>query len=150
MAARRISLILGLLLYASVATGQEVPEQIQSDQATAFVDVNVIPMDHERILEHQTVIIRGDRIHEVGPVSQVKVPITATRIEGGGKFLLPGLADMHAHIMVKDELVLFVANGVTTIRIMWGDAEVLEWRERTISGALLGPRNIHRRANHRW
>jgi imidazolonepropionase-like amidohydrolase len=131
--------MLGLLLYGSVAAAQETPKHEQPDRTTAFVNVNVIPMDRERILERQTVIIRGDRIHEIGPASRVKAPEAAIVIDGSDKYLLPGLADMHAHILVEDELVLFIANGVTTVRNMWGDSEILEWRDRINRGDLMGP-----------
>ena len=64
---------------------------------TAFVDVAVIPMDRERVLLHQTVVVQGDRIVALGPVKQVSVPSEAVRVNGRGKFLMPGLADMHVH-----------------------------------------------------
>lgn len=139
MEAKRLSILLGFLLFAFVATGQEAPTASRLNQTTAFVNVNVIPMDRERILEHQTVIVRGDRIHQIGPAANVKVPETALKIDGSGMYLLPGLADMHVHIMVEDELLLFIANGVTTVRNMWGDSEVLEWRDRIRKGELAGP-----------
>jgi len=64
----------------------------------AFVGVSVVPMDRERVLENQTVVVRAGRIVEVGPAGQTKVPAGAARIDGRGKFLMPGLADMHAHL----------------------------------------------------
>src|SRR5688500_6128469 len=64
----------------------------------AFTGVNVVPMDAERVLADQTVVVRDGRIAEVGPSSRVRVPAGARRIDGRGKYLLPGLAEMHAHI----------------------------------------------------
>src|SRR5690349_9312195 len=58
---------------------------------TAFVDVTVLPMDSDRAVARQTVIVRDDRIAQVGPVASVTVPADAQRIDGAGKFLLPGL-----------------------------------------------------------
>ncbi|MBA3560407.1 MAG: hypothetical protein H0W30_17625, partial [Gemmatimonadaceae bacterium] len=86
---------------------------------TAFVDVNVVPMDRERVLPHQTVLVRDGRITRIGPVADVKVPLGALRIEGGGRYLMPGLADMHVHLAPArwpGHMALFVANGVTTVR----------------------------------
>ena len=70
----------------------------QAETVTAFVDVTLIPMDRERRMPGQTVLVRGDRIVEIGPVAKVKVPEGGVRVDGKGKFLIPGLAEMHAHI----------------------------------------------------
>ncbi len=70
----------------------------QTDSIVAFVDVTVIPMDRERSLPHRTVLVRGGKILRVGPVKQIQVPAGALQVDGKGKFLIPGLAEMHAHI----------------------------------------------------
>lgn len=93
-----------------------------------FEHVNVIPMDEERVLNDQTVMIEAGRIVEVGPASVVQVPENALVIDGQGKYLLPGLAEMHGHIpppdqpekQVEETLFMYVANGVTTVRGMLG------------------------------
>ncbi len=110
----------------------------QERQPIAFVDVNVVPMDSERVIERQTVIVRDDKIVEIGPAGEVKVPSGALLIDGRGKYLMPGLADMHVH-GGKSDLLTYVANGVTTIRDMWGETNSLEWREQIARGELLGP-----------
>ncbi len=110
---------------------------------TAFVDVDVVPMDREIVLRDQTVIVRDDRIVEIGPAKDVKVPDGAFRIAGreGGKTrtLMPGLADMHVHAWAPGDLVLFVANGVTTIRNMFGSPMHVEWRTNIAAGESFGP-----------
>src|SRR5262245_3449409 len=58
----------------------------------------VVPMDRDGALANHTVIVRGDRIVAVEPADRVDVPAGATRIDGTGKWLMPGLADMHAHM----------------------------------------------------
>jgi len=63
----------------------------------AFVNVNVVPMDQERVLAGQTVLVRGERIAAIGPVAAVEIPEGAMRVDGTGKYLMPGLADMHVH-----------------------------------------------------
>jgi imidazolonepropionase-like amidohydrolase len=119
----------------------------QSETVTAFVDVTVIPMDRERRLPGQTVLVRGDRIVEIGPVARVKVPDGGVRVDGRGKFLIPGLAEMHAHIpggqasdtVVERTLFMYVAGGITTVRGMLGHPRHLELRARAARGELLSP-----------
>jgi imidazolonepropionase-like amidohydrolase len=116
-------------------------------QEVAFVGVNVVPMDRERVLRDQTVLVRGEQIVEVGPAGRVKVPAGALRIDGRGKYLLPGLAEMHGHIpppqapreFTEAVLFMYVANGVTTVRGMLGAPGQLELRERANRGELVSP-----------
>ena len=63
----------------------------------AFVDVAVVPMDQEVVLADQTVLVQGGRITAMGPARRVRIPAGAVRIDGRGKYLIPGLSDMHAH-----------------------------------------------------
>jgi imidazolonepropionase-like amidohydrolase len=119
-----------------------------AQQASAFVGVNVIPMDRERILENQAVVVRDGHIVAMGPAATTPVPEGALRIEGSGKYLLPGLAEMHAHIPVPDQdrayaervLFLYVASGVTTARSMLGHPSHLELRRKIEAGEIVGPR----------
>jgi imidazolonepropionase-like amidohydrolase len=113
-------------------------------QTVAFVGVNVVPMDRERFLTGQTVIVKEGRIAEIGPNDKTAVPKGALRIDGHGKYLLPGLADMHVHLQDVEQdnralFNLFLANGVTTILNLYGTPQHLELRERLRRGALLGP-----------
>jgi imidazolonepropionase-like amidohydrolase len=116
-------------------------------QEVAFVNVNVVPMDSERVLKGQTVLVRGERIVEVGPASKVKVPAGALRVDGRGKYLMPGLAEMHGHIpppqapkeFTEAVLFMYVANGVTTVRGMLGAPGQLDLRERANRDELLSP-----------
>ena len=107
--------------------------------AVAFVGVTVIPMDRERLLEAQTVIVRGDRIVAMGPAATTAAPTDARIIDGRGKFLMPGLADMHVHIRRASDLPLYLANGVTTVRNMVGTPQHLRWRKLVSEGDLPGP-----------
>lgn len=120
-----------------------------SNQAIAFVHVKVIPMTGEgRALSNQTVIVRDGIITEIGATDKTKVPKDALRVDGRGKFLMPGLVDMHTHLfsddkfpdeLAGDELTLMLANGVTTIRLMIGTPEHLVLRKRVADGELLAP-----------
>jgi imidazolonepropionase-like amidohydrolase len=119
-----------------------------AEQAVAFINVNVIPMDRERVLKNQTVIVRNGRIAEIGDAAKIKAPSGALRVDGRGKYLVPGLIDMHTHLfsdddfpdsLAGDELALMVANGVTTARLMIGTPEHLSLRSSIARGEMFGP-----------
>ncbi len=141
---KRISLLVLLVFAFSCSAGA----QSQKPQPVAFINVNVVPMDRERIIENQTVIIRDGRIAEIGPSTKVKIPQDALRVEAQGKYLMPGLAEMHGHLphpnqgeaVANSFLVLFVANGVTTVRGMFGFPNHPALRDRIAKGEVLGPR----------
>jgi imidazolonepropionase-like amidohydrolase len=110
----------------------------------AFVNVNVLPMDRDTVLAGQTVLIRDGLIQQVGASSQVRIPAGATRIEAGGKYLMPGLADMHIHMAgpreIQEELLkMYVVAGVTTILNMRGTSDNLALRSDIRSGRVFGP-----------
>jgi imidazolonepropionase-like amidohydrolase len=111
----------------------------------AFVNVDIIPMDSERIIRKQTVIVRGQTIAHIGPTSNTKIPENCIRIDGTGKYLIPGLVDMHVHLRDYAEqdmialLQLYVANGVTTVLNLSGIPRHLALRERIAKSELFGP-----------
>jgi imidazolonepropionase-like amidohydrolase len=70
-----------------------------SAQTVAFTNVNVIPMDRERVLANQTVVVKNGLIVEIGDTKKVKLPKDALRIDSTGKYLIPGLVDMHTHLL---------------------------------------------------
>jgi hypothetical protein len=117
-----------------------VHDQASANTITAFVRVTVVPMDSPRVLPDQVVLVQGERILEMDSSKAVHVPPAAHRIDAHGLFLLPGLADMHVHLMEgAPYLPLFLANGVTIVRNMAGGPEISSLRERVKSGALIGP-----------
>ena len=113
----------------------------------AFEHVNVLPMDAERVLEAQTVVVSEGLIASMGPSREVRPPRGAEVVDGTGRFLLPGLAEMHAHLPSEDAapeyvdriLFLFLSNGVTTVRGMLGNPSHLELRRQIEDGTRLGP-----------
>ncbi len=117
----------------------EAPKHTHPPAATAFVHVDVIPMDREHVLRDQTVVIEGERITQIGPSRTTKVPRHALRIEAKGKFLIPGLVDTHVHLESKAEFPLYLANGVTTVFNLDGRPAHLLWRKQVQSGEILGP-----------
>jgi imidazolonepropionase-like amidohydrolase len=115
-------------------------------RAVAFAGVDVLPMTAAGgVLRDQTVVVEGDRIVARGPRREVTVPAGALRVAGEGRYLMPGLADMHVHLEYFEDpaiLGLFLANGVTTVRNMDGRPYILEWKRKVAAGELLGP-SIH-------
>jgi imidazolonepropionase-like amidohydrolase len=134
--------LFGLALMLFVAL-----QQSSSAQDLAFVGVNVVPMDRNRTLNNQTVIVQDGRIAQVGPAGSTRVPDGTLRLEGRGKYLMPGLGEMHGHIpstlepreFTEAVLFLYVANGVTTVRGMQGSPGQLDLREGAKRGELLAP-----------
>jgi tetratricopeptide (TPR) repeat protein/putative transposon-encoded protein len=130
----------GALNGAALAHGATRPSvQSKAPAVVAFLNVNVVPMDAERVLEKQTVVVADGRISEIGAAGKVKVPKGALRIEGKNRYLMPGLVDMHAHLYSPLELPLYLANGVTTVYNLNGNQANLLWRADVAGGKLPGP-----------
>jgi imidazolonepropionase-like amidohydrolase len=87
-----------------------------------------------------TVLFDGERIGALARDGQVDLPQGTQLVDGRGKFLIPGLWDMHVHWNEPRYLALFIANGVTGVRIMWSDARHFGQREQIAAGTLTGPR----------
>ncbi len=130
------------MIIAAVVAATAVPT---GTAQIVFENVNVLPMTDEVVHEGWTVLVEGDRIEAVGP--DVEIPANAERIDGTGKYLIPGLAEIHGHVpsldeqkqYVEDVLFLFIANGITTVRGMLGSEGQLELRERANSGEIASP-----------
>jgi hypothetical protein len=105
----------------------------------AITHATVVPMVGDGVLADHTVVVRGDRIVALAPSGELEVPAEATVIDGTGKWLMPGLADMHVHIWNQDDLTLFLAAGVTTVRNMFGERRHLVWRSHIARGEWIGP-----------
>ena len=148
MHTRRI--LVASVLAAVVWVGLATRPAAQS-AATAFVGVTVIPMDKDTVLADQAVLVRGGTIASIAPAANAKIPAGAARVDGKGKFLMPGLAEMHAHIpggaapdsAVERTLFLYTASGITTIRGMLGDPRHLTYRERAAKGVTGRPAHLH-------
>jgi imidazolonepropionase-like amidohydrolase len=115
------------------------------DREIVFTSVNVVTMETERILENQTVVIKDGKVSAIN--KKAKYSKNALVIDAKGKYLMPGIAEMHAHVPpiddmepMKEVLFLFAANGITTIRGMLGHPRHLELRSKINSGEILGPR----------
>ena len=87
-------------------------------------------MDEERVIDDHMVVVIDGVIASVEPDRASEVPIGATVIDGLGGFLMPGLHDTHGHPAAVDDLILFVAKGVTTVWILNADEDMLEWKSK--------------------
>jgi len=114
----------------------------------AITDVAVVPMTRDTVLRDATVLVRDGRIVAVGAARNIQVPAGAQRVDGRGKYLIPGLADMHAHLysdgdtpdsLARYELGVMVANGVTATRFMIGTREHFGLRREIEGGRIVGP-----------
>ncbi|XWN36796.1 MAG: amidohydrolase family protein [Balneola sp.] len=131
-------------------TKEKVPGKV-----TAFTNVSVIPMTSNLVMENQTVVIRGDLISHVASAEDLEFDDDATLIDGSGKFLIPGLAEMHGHVpptdppsnaprymnmeYVENTLFLYTAAGITTVRGMLGWPNQLELKNKVSTKELIGP-----------
>ena len=139
--------VLAVPAFFSVGEADAARDARSQSGTFAFMDVHVVPMDSERILSSQTVIVRDGRIAQIGAAGSVTVPAGATRIDGRGKYLMPGLAEMHAHIpgataserAISDIMFLYVANGITTIRGMLGAPNQLTLRDASARNEIVAP-----------
>jgi len=116
-----------------------VPES-ETASVLAIERVALVSMESELVLREQSVLVRDGRIAAIAPAAELEIPAGAQRIDGSGRWLMPGLSDMHVHVWDENDLLLYVANGVTTVRNMSGAPLQLGWRERIEAGELLGPR----------
>jgi imidazolonepropionase-like amidohydrolase len=133
---RKIIASLLLLPAFLLAGGKADPQQ----KALVLTHLTIIDVTGGPPKPDMTVVITGDRITGLGEAGKVSVPQGGRVIDARGKFLIPGLWDMHVHWYSKDTLMLFTANGVTGIREMFGNPNLLRWRDEIAEGSLQGPR----------
>jgi imidazolonepropionase-like amidohydrolase len=107
-----------------------------------FTHVTVIDVTGGPVQPDRTVVISDGHIIAIGDSAKTVVPKDSQVVVASGKFLIPGLWDMHVHWYIKEYLPLFVANGVTGIRQMWGNADHYAWRIQIENGSLLGPHMV--------
>lgn len=157
-----LAVLLGPSTLASPDTRTASTTSASRPEHIAFVHAAVIPMDEERVLRDQTVVVAEGTIVEIGPTSTTKAPEGALVVDATGRYLLPAFCDMHVHLlgeawnmMLPPEaqsareavpwdgfLLPYVANGVTTVQDLFGPPELLALRERIARGEVLGPRLV--------
>jgi len=125
----RITLALIAAAFASKTSAQDF----------AIEHVSVLTMDSAQMLRDQTVLISGGKVTNVDGSARVRIPEGFRSISGRGKYLLPGLADMHVHLQSPIDLTEFLINGVTTAFDLNGKSGYLQWRTQIKTGKILGP-----------
>ncbi|MFN7654759.1 MAG: amidohydrolase family protein [Cyclobacteriaceae bacterium] len=131
------ALLVAALIALHGCSDSSTPDRLPTDltvprigETIAFTGVNVIPMTAANaIIENQTVVIQNGTITAVGNSANVAVPAGATVINAASKYMIPGLHDMHAHFLRREELLMYLANGVTTIRNMAGYSWQIDLRD---------------------
>jgi hypothetical protein len=144
MPTRHLILSFGTVLLLSESNFAAPQDRVElRSPAFAIAHVTVIQGPAPGPMKDQTVLVRGDRIVALGKSSETKLPRGVRIVDGRNKFLLPGFWDSHVHLTLAGEpvLQLFIANGVTGVRDMVGNAATLrDWKDRITRGSLVGPR----------
>ncbi len=132
---RQLLLCLLSLLFAAPAGARADPPQ----QPLAFTHVTLIDATGAAARRDMTVVVRDGRIAAIGRTGRAALPQGVRTIDASGKYMIPGLWDMHTHWGRADYLPLYLANGVTGIRLMRGLPVHQEWRRAATEGRLLAP-----------
>ena len=125
--------------------------QAPADTPVVFTNVNVVPMDGERVFPRHSVVIEGGIITRIGRSASIAAPRGALSVDGTGKYLLPGLVDVHVHLAANPEeeqrqiLKLFLANGVTTVVNLRGDPSDTHIEGRSVCGTHSRSPDLYRR-----
>lgn len=120
---------------------------LAAQKPLAITSVTVVDVTNGLLYSDHTVLIDGDHITAIGPASKISVPTGTTIIDGTGKYLIPGLWDMHVHAASEDRIEsfsrLFLANGITGFRDMFGSLDVAASARASVeAGDLPGPSRI--------
>lgn len=146
--ARRARRALGAAVVLSSAGIAQDTRGALTQGMLAVSNVSVIPMTGDTIMRNVTVLVRDGRIASISPARTARVPAGIRTIDGTGRYLIPGLADMHTHLFSDDavhdsvapaELGVMIANGVTAARLMIGTPEHLVLRRQVAEGVIPGP-----------
>jgi imidazolonepropionase-like amidohydrolase len=135
-----MKIIQKLLVLLILGAGPAMAESI------AIVNVNVIPMTSEVVLPARSVVVTDGKIISIGDVDTTALPEDAAIVDGTDRYLMPGLAEMHAHVPgessqdIERVMSLFVANGVTVVRGMLGEPSHLKLRQQLAAREITGPR----------
>ncbi|MEJ7701097.1 MAG: hypothetical protein WKF71_15840 [Pyrinomonadaceae bacterium] len=127
---RKALALMLIILLPTLLAAQMKP--ISEAQPLVLNNITVIDMTGAQPKPNMTVVIVGNRIAALGRTGKVRVPKNVQTIDATGKFLIPGLWDMHVHLQEKTPFPLFIANGVLGVRHMGGNLkQVYEWREQS-------------------
>ncbi len=128
----KLSCLAIILLFSSC-------NKLADNQTTIFKDVNVISMVNDSILHGHSVLVKDGKIAVIGIFEEMTIPENTRIIEGKEQYLIPGLCDMHVHYNNDDDRILYIANGVTFIRNMFGSPFHLKLRKKIREKSVIGP-----------
>lgn len=146
---RRIKAVVAAILLILCGAAKCLPQRPAAEDLFVINNVTVVDVRTGALAADQTVVVAKNRIASVGPAKAAKYPRNATTVNAKGLFLIPGLWDMHVHLVFGDwfpdaaeiSLPLFIANGVTGVRDMGSELqEVQNLRNEIEAGRMLGPR----------
>ncbi len=127
-----------LLLAVGLGT-VALPAAALAESPLLLRNVHLVPMTAEGVVEGVSVLVRDGKIAAIGRDGTLDQPTDARIIDGRGRYLMPGLIEMHVHLRRRIALDLFLGHGVTTARNMDGTDQVLAWRDAIADGSLRGP-----------
>lgn len=135
-----MAIVISVMAACSGSSPQEpIIGPTDGTQPIAIVNVNVVPMDTERVLVAQTVVVRDGRVAQMGSASTITPPADALVIDARGGYLIPGLIDMHVHIR-SAEIEEYLRAGVTSVRNLWGYNELPAHMRDIDNGTRRGPK----------
>jgi imidazolonepropionase-like amidohydrolase len=134
---------LSFLLFATILSACSPPKNLSTPNKIAIADVTIVDVETGSLYANQTVLIQDDLIIEISPANKAKIPKGTHIVNASGKYIIPGLWDMHTHLEAagKEVLPVFLANGVTAVREMGANSFGLirSWRNEIESGLYPGP-----------
>jgi imidazolonepropionase-like amidohydrolase len=144
----RITCIFAFISQVAAGAEREAPQR----ETLVFEHVTVVDVANGSLLADRSVVVANGRIASVRMAGEAPTPAGAKVVDATGKYAIPGLWDMHVHFAIKSYGALFVANGVTGVRVMWGnppdDGKLLpadfhfRWRDEFDAGKAIGPRMV--------
>ncbi|MEO1655667.1 MAG: hypothetical protein AAFU64_19140, partial [Bacteroidota bacterium] len=115
----------------------------------AIEQVNLLSPNADTFFSNQTILIERGKITQMG--DQISIPENCVRIDGRGKYLIPGLIDAHIHLWQSpNDFLLYLANGITSVRELKGSDHHLQWRDEIASGERLGPHLFVATTKFQW
>ncbi len=135
-------LFLNFILSSATCKKDSLPNGLPTQDIykdIVFLHANVITMENDVALKDYSVFTHNGIITKLEPTSSVTIPDTVFKIDATGKYLMPGLADLHTHIWYKEDILPYVANGVTTVLNMGSGSSILQFRTEAANKQIISP-----------
>ena len=137
-----ITIVLLILTCSPEYPGSACVATCQEPKRVAIKNISVVDVVRGQVDDGMTILIEDDKIVRVDRANDVSIPADAMEIDASNQFAIPGLWDMHIHWYQQDAMSLFPINGVTGVRVMWGNRLHHQWRKDFDDGTKLGPRML--------